>query len=90
MKGFVKQCIKEFKTGSPLIWFSVLVTVVCVLNIVLNTINGRFWLSDFKVYYMAAKTMLSGGRFIYNHSQTDQVFINTVRLFFFLPSLLYF
>jgi Glycosyltransferase family 87 len=87
MKGFAKLHIKEFKSNNPFIGFSVLITVICVLNIVFNTINGRFWLSDFKVYYMAAKSLLSGGQ-VYLQSFSDGSGFykySPFTLFFFLP-----
>ena len=41
--------------------FTIFLVLVCITNLVLNVVNGRFWLSDFKVYYMAAKALISGG-----------------------------
>jgi hypothetical protein len=87
MKDLVRQNIRRFKTDNPFTGFAILVAVICILNIVLNIINGRFWMSDFKVYYMAAKTMLSGGQ-VYLQSFADGSGFykySPVILFFFLP-----
>ncbi|MEI7982192.1 MAG: glycosyltransferase family 87 protein [Bacteroidota bacterium] len=51
---FDKSTLKSF-------WkFSVFTGVVIVTIFVFENINGRFWLNDFKVYYLAAKALLTG------------------------------
>ena len=50
MKNNVKQLWK----------FSVFAIIVLLLTFTIENINGRFWLNDFKVYYMAAKALLAG------------------------------
>lgn len=87
MKVLVKRNNEELKTNNPLLGFTVFVTIVCILNLVFNTINGRFWLSDFRVYYMAAKSLLSGGQ-VYLQSFSDGSGFykySPFTLFFFLP-----
>ena len=50
----------------PLSWhrfpgrFSIALVVVAGLFVVLEVINGRFWLNDFRVYYDAANALLQG------------------------------
>jgi hypothetical protein len=78
---------KEQEISNSLIGFSIFVGIICILNLVLNIVNGRFWLSDFKVYYMAAKTLLSGGQ-VYLQSFADGSGFykySPFTLFFFLP-----
>lgn len=40
--------------------FIIFATFICVLILVFDTINGRFWLNDFKVYYLASDAMIHG------------------------------
>jgi hypothetical protein len=40
--------------------FTVFVLIICLLNLIINNINGRFFVSDFKVFYLAAKNLLAG------------------------------
>jgi hypothetical protein len=42
--------------------FSVFVLILYLLNLILNNINGRFFVSDFTVFYLAAKNLLAGGK----------------------------
>ena len=42
--------------------FTIFVVVICLLNLLINNINHRFFVSDFKVYYYAAKNLLAGGK----------------------------
>ncbi|MGA3013616.1 MAG: glycosyltransferase 87 family protein [Bacteroidales bacterium] len=44
----------------PLIGFGLFVLVICLANIILNNVNHRFWLTDFNVYYAAAKNLTNG------------------------------
>jgi hypothetical protein len=53
LKSFIRRN-REF-TG-----FTVFVLILCLLNPVINIINGRFFVSDFKVFYLAAKNLLAG------------------------------
>ena len=87
MNILTKRNNEILKTDNPLSGFTVFVAVVCILNLVLNTINGRFWLSDFKVYYMAAKNLLSGGQvYLLSFSDGSGFYkYSPFTLFFFLP-----
>ncbi|MBP7408409.1 MAG: DUF2029 domain-containing protein [Flavobacteriales bacterium] len=40
--------------------FSIIVLVVALILVVLEVINGRFWLNDFRVYHEAANALLGG------------------------------
>ncbi len=42
------------------IGFAIFLVAVCLLIFVSENINGRFWLNDFKVYYLASKSLLQG------------------------------
>lgn len=42
--------------------FIVFAAVILLADFIIENINGRFWLNDFKVYYLAAKALLSGGQ----------------------------
>ena len=69
------------------IWFTLFVAVVTLLTISLNMFNGRFWLSDFKVYYSAAQQLLAGGD-VYLQSfdgGSGYYKYSPVILYFFLP-----
>jgi len=44
---------------------SLLLSTILIAFFVVENINGRFWLNDFKVYYAAAKRLADGGN-IYN------------------------
>ena len=41
--------------------FTIFVVVLCLLNLVINLINHHFYLPDFRVYYMAAHNLMTGG-----------------------------
>jgi hypothetical protein len=40
--------------------FLILIAFVCTTTLALEMINGRFWLSDFRVYYYAVRSLISG------------------------------
>lgn len=40
--------------------FAIIVTILFLILLVLQNINGRFWMNDFKVFYMAAKSFVAG------------------------------
>ncbi|MEI6456446.1 MAG: hypothetical protein WCO93_09170, partial [bacterium] len=42
--------------------FIVFAFVLFLTAFIFENINGRFWLNDFKVYYMAAKALLTGNQ----------------------------
>ncbi len=49
------------KMNLKLLWkFVIFASALLVLDFIIENINGRFWLNDFKVYYLAAKAMLAG------------------------------
>lgn len=46
--------------NNPLFGFGLFVLVICLANIIMNNVNQRFWLTDFNVYYTAAKNLTTG------------------------------
>jgi len=40
--------------------FTIMVILICLITLILNKINGRFQLGDFKVYYTAAVNLITG------------------------------
>jgi hypothetical protein len=70
--------------------FTLFVAVVCALTISLNMFNGRFWLSDFRVYYSAALNFISGGPvYLMSYDEGSGFYkYSPATLFFFLPYLL--
>jgi len=42
--------------------FTVFVLILCLMNLVINNINGHFFVSDFTVFYLAAKNLLAGDK----------------------------
>ncbi len=49
------------KSAIKTLWkFIVFTLVIIVAVFTVENINGRFWLNDFKVYYLAAKALLTG------------------------------
>ena len=48
------------KINSPLFRFSLFAWIIFILVFIIENINGRFWLNDFKVYYDAADAMTHG------------------------------
>jgi hypothetical protein len=67
--------------------FSLLVAIVCLLTFMLNMINGRFLLGDFRVYYTATANFFSGGPVYLVSFYTGSGFYkySPVTLIFFLP-----
>ena len=68
----------------PLRPFYIFAAVLVLAALVLEQVNGRFWLNDFRVYYMAA-TNLRDGLPIYG-----VVFGEDTGLYKYLPFALYF
>jgi hypothetical protein len=64
--------------------FPLFVGLVTLLTFILNMINGRFWLADFRVYYCAAQQLVAGGQ-VYMVS-----FHEASGYFKYCPSILYF
>ena len=58
---FNKNAIAESKYTIPL-WVVMLMLLFCVLLFVSEIINGRFWQSDFNVYYGASTALLHNQR----------------------------
>ncbi|MEO8734611.1 MAG: glycosyltransferase family 87 protein [Flavobacteriales bacterium] len=65
----------------PFIFFAIILVAAALA---LEIINGRFWLNDFRVYYMAADNMRHGMP-IYN-----EVFGEDTGLYKYVPAVLYF
>ncbi len=79
------------KTFIPLTGFFIFITVICLLNLIFNLVNGRFGMSDFKVYYMAAESLVNGGT-VYGQAFGELSGIykySPFILFFFLPFTLF-
>jgi hypothetical protein len=53
----IKYFIQENKKFAG---FTVFILILYLMNLVINNINGRFFVSDFKVFYLAAKNLLAG------------------------------
>jgi len=79
------------KKSTYLNGFTFFVALVCLLTITLNMINGRFWLADFRVYYCAAKSFISGGQVYRISFDEGSGFFkyNPATLFFFIPYLIF-
>lgn len=58
MLKLLSNLLKLIKNNSL---FVIISLVIFTLIIVLEIINERFWLNDFKVYYLAAKSFVNGG-----------------------------
>ena len=54
--------------------FAIFVGAVCLLIFISENINGRFWLNDFKVYYLASKSLLQGTQVYGIHFGLDSGF----------------
>jgi len=67
--------------------FIIFLSLVCLVTITLEMINGRFWLTDFQVYYSAAHNFLSGGPVYHVCFDSGSGFYkySPVILFFFMP-----
>ena len=67
--------------------FTVFVILLCLLNLIINNINHRFFVSDFKVYYYAAKNLLVGGKvyFIAFGEESGLYKYSPLTLLLFLP-----
>jgi hypothetical protein len=67
--------------------FTILVAIACLLTFLLNTINGRFHLCDFKVYYSAAINLINSGPVYMISFDSGSGFYkySPATLFFFLP-----
>jgi len=67
--------------------FTIFVAIVCLLTFVLNMINGRFFLCDFKVYYTAAANLISGDPVYLVSFDSGSGFYkySPATLFFFFP-----
>ncbi len=81
----------ENKKLNPLIWFILFTALICLLNLFFNLLNGKFGMSDFRVYYMAAGS-LAKGEPIYGQAFGELSGIykySPFILFFFLPYTLF-
>jgi hypothetical protein len=67
--------------------FTIFVAILVLLTFVLNMINGRFYLCDFKVYYTATANLISGGPVYLVSFDSGSGFYkySPATLFFFLP-----
>jgi hypothetical protein len=77
----------SLKKDTSLTGFTIFMGITCILNILFNTINNRFGMADFKVYYMAADELISGGQ-VYMHSfhlKSGFYKYSPVILVFFIP-----
>ena len=87
MKNIFSGLLRNFRKDPSAYRFGLFVAFLFIVIFVFENINHRFWLTDFRVYYDAAKAMISGkpvyfvvfdqGSGIYKYSP--------VILFFFLP-----
>ena len=67
--------------------FIIFLSLICLVAITLEMINGRFWLTDFQVYYSAAHNFLSAGAVYHVCFDSGSGFYkySPVILFFFIP-----
>ena len=67
--------------------FIIFLSLICLITITLEMINGRFWLTDFQVYYSAAHNFLSGDAVYHVCFDSGSGFYkySPVLLFFFMP-----
>ena len=77
----------KFQVDKKLTGFTIFVIILCLLNLLINNINGRFFVSDFKVYYLAAKNLIAGGNVYFIAFGEDSGFYkySPLTLMFFLP-----
>jgi hypothetical protein len=55
----IKSSIQENRKFAG---FTVFILILYLMNLVFNSINGRFFVSDFTVFYLAAKNLLAGDK----------------------------
>jgi hypothetical protein len=60
MNGITSTIKSFFQRNREFAGFTVFILILCLLNPIINSINGRFFVSDFKVFYLAAKNLLAG------------------------------
>jgi len=60
MNGFSSTIKSLFQRNREFAGFTTFVMIMCLLNPIINSINGHFFVSDFKVFYLAAKNLLAG------------------------------
>jgi len=67
--------------------FTLLVAVICLLTLILNMINNRFLLGDFRVYYTAAAHYITGSPvyLVSFYSGSGFYKYSPATLFFFIP-----
>jgi arabinofuranan 3-O-arabinosyltransferase len=67
--------------------FTIFVVILCLLNLLINNINHRFFVSDFKVYYYAAQDLLQGGKVYFIAFGLDSGFFkySPMNLLLFVP-----
>jgi hypothetical protein len=75
------------KKNNYLNGFTIFMAIIVLLTLVLNMINGRFYLCDFKVYYTATANLISGGPVYLVSFDSGSGFYkySPATLFFFLP-----
>ena len=69
--------------------FTLFIAILCLLTFAMNMYNGRFLLGDFRVYYSAARNLISGGPvyFVSFYNGSGFYKYSPATLFFFLPYL---
>ncbi|MEI6898643.1 MAG: glycosyltransferase 87 family protein [Bacteroidota bacterium] len=78
----------KLRTDKKLIGFTIFIVILCLLNLLINNINGKFSVPDFRVYYMAAQDFLTGGNvyFIAFGEASGFYKYSPLTLLFFIPS----
>ena len=83
MKQFNPDSISNRQNGQRLTGFIIFVFLICLLNLIINNINHRFYVTDFKVYFYTAKNLIAGGRVYFD---PDYVYkYSPFTLLLFLP-----
>jgi hypothetical protein len=60
MKGVTSTLKPFFERNRKFAGFTVFVLILYLMNLIINNINGHFFVSDFTVFYLAAKNLLAG------------------------------
>jgi hypothetical protein len=87
MNGVVSTLKAFLERNRKFAGFVVFVLILCLMNLVINGINGRFFVSDFKVFYLAAKNLFAGEKVYMTAFGLDSGFYkySPMTLLLFLP-----
>jgi hypothetical protein len=91
MKPLFADRTRDLQKPGHLWGFTIFIFLLCLANLLINSINHKFYVSDFKVYYDAAKNLVSGGKVYFIAFGEDSGFYkySPLNLLFFLPYTLF-